>query len=152
MSLDQPQQSPGPAWPRFQEPVRRTLTRNLAIAGVIAAGWALATGRPRLVFPLVILASWFSLGGHYVEVAFLNGLRPRIAPRRVVQVVVRVLVWMASGILLYLCMVATAHLLPFRPPALRLWWYGAVLLIGIELLAHAALAIRGRPNFYNGRG
>jgi hypothetical protein len=38
----------------------------------------------------------------------------------------------------------------FRPwPA---WWIGGVAFIGVELVAHFVLSLRGRPSFYNGRG
>jgi hypothetical protein len=32
------------------------------------------------------------------------------------------------------------------------WWVGGVAFIGIELVVHLALQVRGRPSFYNGRG
>jgi hypothetical protein len=32
------------------------------------------------------------------------------------------------------------------------WWLGGLVFIGIELVAHLVLRLRGRPNFYNGRG
>src|SRR5437016_13834304 len=49
-------------------------------------------------------------------------------------------------------MAATARALPIQAPPLGLWWYGGFLLIGVELAVYAILAIRGLPNFYNGRG
>ena len=32
------------------------------------------------------------------------------------------------------------------------WWLAGLAFIGIELIVHAALQARGRPNFYNGPG
>ena len=56
------------------------------------------------------------------------------------------------SVLLYLSMAATARALTIEAPPLRLWWYGGSLLIGVEFAVHAVMAIRGLPNFYNGRG
>ena len=79
-------------WQPFHEPLRHTLLRNGAIAilvgAVIARFWG---GLPR--WPLVtLLALWPSLGGHWVEVWFLNWLRPRIPAARRVQVAARFVV------------------------------------------------------------
>lgn len=100
---------------------------------------------------LVVL--WPSLGGHWVEVWYLNRLRPRLAPVRAMQAMARVAVWFAGGILLLLGMRMTAML--FARPRLfplRAWWIGGLAFVGIELLAHLILALRGRPSFYNGCG
>ncbi len=40
----------------------------------------------------------------------------------------------------------------FRPPRWPAWWLGGLAFIGIELVAHLALLLRGRPSFYDGRG
>jgi hypothetical protein len=32
------------------------------------------------------------------------------------------------------------------------WWLAGLAFIGIELAAHLVLQLRGRPNFYSGRG
>ena len=140
------------SWPRFEEPFRRAFARNVALAAVVGAVLALQRHDLELLVPLATLALWFSLGGHYIELAFLNGLRARIPPGRLRQAVVRLLVWFGGGVLLYVSMAATARALPIEAPPLRLWWYGGFLLIGVELAVHAVLAIRGLPNFYNGRG
>ncbi len=139
-------------WPRFAEPFRRTLARTVGLAAVAGAVLALQRHDLKLLLPLAALALWFSLGGHYIELAFLNGVRARIPQGRLAQAVVRLLVWSSGGVLLYVSMAATARALPIEAPPLRLWWYGGFLLIGVELAVHAVLAIRGRPNFYNGRG
>ena len=140
------------SWPRFAEPFPRALARNVALAAVAGAVLALQRHTLGLLLPLAALALWFSLGGHYIELAFLNGLRARIPQGRLPQVVVRLLVWLSGGVLLYGSMAATARALPIQAPPLGLWWYGGFLLIGVELAVHAILAIRGLPNFYNGRG
>ena len=68
---------PARTGPPLYEPLGRTLARNVAIALAVGAGFAAASRRLRLLLPASILALWFSLGGHYVEVFFLKGLRPR---------------------------------------------------------------------------
>jgi hypothetical protein len=140
------------SWTRFEEPLRRTLARNVAIAAVVGAVLAFRVRHLGLFLPFTALALWFSLGGHYVEVAFLNGIRPRISPARERQMAARVGVWFAGGAILYVLMAGSAHLLPLRPPHFTGWWFGGLLLIGVELLVHAGLALRGQPNFYQGLG
>ena len=128
------------------------MARTAALAAVVGGVVALRRHDAKLLLPLAALAMWFTLGGHYIELAFLNGLRARIPPGRLTQGGVRLLVWWIGGVLLYVAMAATARALPIEPPPLRLWWCGGFLLIGVELVVHAGLAIRGLPNFYNGRG
>jgi len=137
---------------QFEEPLRRTLARNVALAASVGVVLAVQRHSLRLVLPIAALALWFSLGGHYVELAFLNGLRARISKGRLTQVALRLLVWFAGGVVLYVLMGASAHVLRLDAPPLRMWWYGGLLLIGVELAVHGLLAMRGRPNFYNGRG
>jgi len=140
-------------WQPFHEPLRRTLLRNGAIAilvgAVIARFWG---GLPR--WPLVtLLALWPSLGGHWVEVWFLNWLRPRIPAARRVQVAARFVVWFAGGLGLAVGLALTAITLAgYRPGHWPTWWLAGLAFICVELLAHLALQLRGRPSFYNGRG
>lgn len=143
---------PSDRWPRFEEPFRRTLARNVTLAAIAGVVLALRSHDLGRLLPGAALALWPTLGGHYVELAFLNGLRPRIPPGRLTQALVRVLAWSIGGALLYVCMAATAFVLPVRALPLSLWWYGPCLFIGIELVVHAVMAMRGLPNFYNGRG
>jgi len=141
---------PSPAWPLFREPLRQTLVRNFAIAATVGAVLASQRHNARLWLPLSVLALWFSLGGHYVEVLFLNRIRPRLPRARVAQVLARLSVWFAGGALLFELMAVTARALPVHPPAWRSWWFGGLMLIGVELLVHAVLVLRKLPNFYNG--
>ena len=124
----------------------------MALAAGVGVVFALQRHRLRLLFPIAALALWFSLGGHYVELAFLNRLRARVSQGRLTQAGLRLLVWFAGGVVLYVLMAASARILPLDPPPLRMWWYGGFLLIGVELAVHGLLAVRGRPNFYSGRG
>jgi hypothetical protein len=103
-----------------------------------------------------LLALWPTLAGHCVEVWFLNWLRPRLPDARAVQVAARIGVWFAGGVALAVAMGLTATVLGVRPPRWSeygpAWWIGGVAFIGIELIAHLVLQLRGRPSFYNGRG
>jgi len=137
---------------QFEEPSRRTLARNVALAAGVGVVFALQRHSLRLVLPVAALALWFSLGGHYVELAFLKGLRARLSQGRLTQAALRLLVWFAGGVVLYVFMAASARVLLLEAPPLRMWWYGGVLLIGVELAVHGLLAMRGRPNFYSGGG
>lgn len=100
-----------------------------------------------------LLVLWPSFGGHWVEVWFLNWLRPRLSMAREVQVVARVSVWFVGGTLLAIGMDWTAiGLARLRLVHWSAWWLGGLAYIGIELVAHLVLQLRGRPSFYNGRG
>jgi hypothetical protein len=135
---------------QFDEPLRRTLARNVALAAGVGAVLAVQRHSLRLLLPVAALALWFSLGGHYVELAFLSGLRGRISQGRLTQVALRLSVWFAGGVVLYLLMAASARFLPLQAPPMRRWWYGGVLLVGVELAVHGLLAVRGRPSFFSG--
>ena len=137
----------------FREPLRVTLTRTLTIAAVaatVAAFWLGGVQRWPVLFVLML---WPSFGGHWVELAFLNGLRPRLPASPGLRRVVRVLVWFGGGIVLALGARLTAALLLPRPPAAWLPWTVAGLgFVAVELVAHAGLRARGRPSFYDGAG
>src|SRR6476619_1953306 len=85
---------------RFEEPFLRTLARNVMIAVVVGVVFALLRHDLKLLLPVTTLAMWFSLGGHYVDLAFLNGVRARLPQRRLTQALVRLLVWSCGGTLL----------------------------------------------------
>jgi hypothetical protein len=105
--------------------------------------WPLAT----------LLVLWPSFGGHWVDLWFLNWLRPRLPVARAVQVASRIAVWFVGGTALALGMALTAIVLTrWRPVRWPAWWLGGLAFIGVELVAHLALQLRGRPSFYNGRG
>src|SRR5258708_4413894 len=97
------------SWSRFDEPFRRTLARNVTIAGVVGIVFAFRRRDLELLLPVTALALWFSLGGHYVELVFLNELRARLPQRRLTQALARLLVWSGGGAILYACMAATAR-------------------------------------------
>jgi hypothetical protein len=140
------------AWPPVKEPLRRTLLRNVTIAGGVGVVTGLVRSSPLFVLSGALLALWPALGGHYVEIAFLNGVRARLPRARVVQVSARLLWWLAGGIVLGAAVIATAHALPLPAPSWRRLWVWGPLFVGIELVVHAVLALRGRPSFYRGDG
>jgi hypothetical protein len=127
--------------------------RNGTIAIILGAVFArLSGGWER--WPLAtLLMLWPSFGGHWVEVWFLNWLRPRISIARGAQVAARIVLWFVAGagfaFAMRLTVMALTKLRPARFPA---WCLAGVIFIGIELLAHLALRLRGRPSFYNGLG
>ena len=138
---------------REPEPFRVTLTRTVGIA--LIAGAALATRWGGLArWPLTtVLMLWPTLGGHYVELAFLETVRPRLPQSRGAQAVARIAVWFVGGALLAVGMRFTAIVLHApRPLPASAWWIGGLAFIALELVVHLALYARGRPNFYSGRG
>jgi hypothetical protein len=140
-------------WQPYREPLRITILRTGAIAivvgGVLARLWG-----GRIHWPMAtLLLLWPSFGGHWVEVWFLNYLRPRLSIARGLQVAARMGVWFLGGAGLAIGLGLTAMALAgFRPMHRANWWLGGFAFIGIELVAHLVLQLRGRPNFYNDRG
>ena len=140
-------------WQPYREPLRATLVRTGSIAlvlGAVLAQWRGGLAR----WPMAtLLALWPSLGGHWVELWFLNWLRPRLSIARPVQVGARVGVWFVAGTGLVLGMRLTAMALGgFQPAQWPVWWLGGIAFIGVELVVQLVLQLHGRPNFYNGRG
>jgi hypothetical protein len=138
-------------WERPAEPFGRVLRRTVGIALGVGAGVALFAQQPRMFLPMSLVALWPALGGHYVEIVFLTGVRPLLPSGRAMQVGARILVWLAAGVGLYVLMALTAQTLPLRPFPWRWCWVGGPAFVVIELLAHVALALRRLPNFYDGR-
>src|SRR3954463_16433111 len=125
------------------QPIRGGFWVTLGRTGGIARGgggcWAWAGGGGGGGRGGARLVSWVSFGGHWVEVWFLNWLRPRLSGARTVQVGARIGVWFVGGTGLALGMGLTAMALGFRPPHLGAWgpawWLGGLAFIGIELVA-----------------
>ena len=139
-------------WEHFREPLWQTLIRNVLIAVVVGTMLAIRRGNLSLIGPFTLLAMWFTLGGHYVEVAFLNNVRYRLPQTRGLQLLARLAFWFVGGCFLYLGMTATARLLSGEPAHYPDLWIGGFLLIGIELVAHLLGLLRQKPNFYLGTG
>ena len=143
-------------WQPFREPLTRTLLRNVAIA--VVAGGVFSLWRGRLAgWPAAsVVMLWPSFGGHWVELWFLNWLRPRLANRRAAQVAARVATWFVGGVALGAGMWLTEAALPgLRPPRAavsQLVVLAGLAFIGVELVAQAGLQLRGRPSFFNGQG
>jgi hypothetical protein len=140
-------------WIPFREPLRVTLTRTIGIA--VVAGL--------LITPLVggitrwpaatLLLLWPSFGGHWIDLGYLNWLRPRLPAGRGVQRAARVAVWFAGGIVIGIGIRLTASAFLHVRPLMWLTWAAAgAAFVGIELVAHGGLQLRGRPSFYDGRG
>jgi len=148
--------APGPGiteWEPFREPLRATLTRTIGIA--IVGGAILSRRWGGLAWwPLAsVVMLWPTLGGHFLELWYLNWLRPRLPRDRGVQITARVTTWFLGGVVLWLAMQLTVAVTTGSPLARRApWWLGGIAFIGIELVAQLALRLRGRPNFYDGQG
>jgi len=94
---------------------------------------------------------WFSFGGHWVELFFLNWLRPRLRAARWSQILGRVLTWLVAGTLLMIAARITVLSLGTQVIRLPPWWLGGPVFLSVELFVHALPQLRGQPNFYNGQ-
>ena len=132
------------------EPLRVTLVRT-GLVGLVA-GLVIARVQGRLgSWPQwTAFALWFSFGGHWVEILFLNRVRPRLPSARWAHITARLGAWLVGGTFLMLGARITA--LSLGAQALRLppWWLGGPVFLGLELLVHALPQLCGQPNFYNG--
>jgi hypothetical protein len=137
----------------YREPVRSTLARTVTIALVVGGVVALLSGGPKRWPLATLLVLWPSFGGHWVDLWFLNWLRPRLAVTRAVQVAARIATWFVGGVGLGFGMELTATWLArLRPEQWPAWWQIGTAFVGVEMVAHFFLQLRGRPSFYNGRG
>ncbi len=82
----------------------RTGTFALVVGAVLAGWFGGMTQWPMAT----VLVFWVTFGGHWVEVWFLNNLRPRLPVARAVQAGVRIGAWFMGGIGLALGMRLTA--------------------------------------------
>jgi hypothetical protein len=140
-------------WQPYREPLGSAILRTGTIAVVIGAVLAHFWGGWRHWPVATFAALWPSFGGHWLEVWFLNWLRPRLPAGRGVHTAGRIAVWFVGGTALGAGMGFTAMLLGgWHPARLPAWWVAGVAFIGIELAAHMALALGGRPSFYDGQG
>ena len=136
-------------WQPYRESIRSTLLRTVTIA--LVAGAALTAGsNGRVAWPVaVVVMLWPSLGGHYIEMWYLNWLRPRLPSRRTMQVVGRLGTWFVGGIALTFVMAFTARLLTGQPVPRLPWWIGGFGFVGLELLVHLGLRARGLSSIYS---
>ncbi len=130
-------------WQPFHEPLRVTLLRTVLIGLLVGLVVALLQGRPASWPQWTGFALWFTFGGHWVELFFLNWLRPRLAAARWAQIGGRLLTWLVGGTLL----MAGARITVWSLPP---WWLGGPVFVGLELLVHSLAQLRGQPSFYNG--
>lgn len=138
---------------QFQEPLRKTLLRTGIISLVTGLAVAAATGNWMATPRSAVLALWPSFGGHWVEVFYLNWVRPRVGGagwRRLA----RAAVWFAGGVVLTFGVRVTAELMFAARglPGWLTWWVGGLGFVGIELVVHAVIRLGGEQGFYEGRG
>ena len=139
----------------YVETLGATLRRTLTIAFFITTVLALVLPHERsflrswlCTYPAVL---WFPLGGHYVELAYLNFLRMRWAWFHRHRSVARVLWWFVGGLPLGLGCWWTWIGLGADPGFELPFWWGMPFFVLAECVVHAILSLLGRPSFWNGR-
>ncbi len=154
---DTPASTPFPQ--PYRESAAATILRTFAIAVVLttvlsgvlyAAG--LATGSPiRLwltTFPAIL---WFPLGGHFVELVYLNFLRIRWPWWHRHRRSGRIIVWFLGGLPLGAGLWWTWTSLGNTLPAALPWWWGMPFFVVVEFIVHGIRHTLGYPNFWDGR-
>ena len=142
-----------PEWMPHRERLRTTLVRTIGIAVVAGAVLALRWGGLARWPIATLLMLWPSFGGHWLELWYLNWLRPRLSHQRAVQITARLATWFVGGLVIAIGMFVTATTLVGPPPiAWTVWWKAGIAMIAIELIAHAVMRLRGAPSFFDGRG
>jgi hypothetical protein len=136
----------------FREAWSATARRTGAIALAIGAGVGIYQRQLAAALLATVVALWFTLGGHLVEVLLRNHLLPRLGGGRAVQIAARLAGWFAGGTLLYAAALATRAMISSHPMPSRPWWTGGVAFIGLELVVHLLMHARGIANVYDGRG
>lgn len=139
-------------WEPFVEPWRATALRTGAIALAIGVGVGLYKRQLAAVPLATLLALWFTLGGHFVEVLFRNQLRHRSGGQASVQAAARLVSWFIGGSALFAGALTTRAILTGQGAVPWPWWTGGVAFVVLELLVHLLLHARGQPSFYDGRG
>jgi hypothetical protein len=132
-----------------REPFLSTLARNTIAAGLLAFVFLFALPRHATFLwdyvDVFTVAFCFTFLGHYVDMLLIRvpGIEDGVGR------MVRLLGWFAGGLWCYVvarwlwtCYGRDLHELP------RLVW-GGVFFVGLELVVHAILKARGRPNFYD---
>jgi hypothetical protein len=133
--------------------MRATVIRNGIIALVGGALLSRSWGGPGRFPVATLMMLWPSFGGHFLEVWFLSSVRPRLSADRAAQTGARLAVWFLGGLAFFAAIRVTAFALTgFHPWPRAPWWFGGAAFIGVELVAHLTLQLRGKPSFYNGRG
>ena len=134
----------------YREPLRVTLTRTVGIAAIVGALVALSMHDVRRWPALTLVFLWPSFGGHWIDLWYLNWLRPRLPSNRSTQRAAHVATWFVGGVLLGIGVRVTANALLAHPSLAWLtWWRAGAAFVAIELAAHVALHLRGMPGFYH---
>jgi hypothetical protein len=150
----------------FHEPLLSTITRTGAIAVGVATMLVFARLHRvpatwiewRLWLVLIAAIAWPSFGGHWVELFYLNRMRPRLAGWSDSRLIfVRLGTWLVGGAILFagaaitysLLLTGTVPQASFMTRALLL---GGPLLVGVECIVHLFLLLTGKPSFWNFRG
>jgi hypothetical protein len=137
---------------KFYEPLSRTLLRTVGLALLAGAILAWRTGGMQRLPAAFLVVLWFTLGGHFIELFYLNWLRGRLPQSVAVRVVARLIVWFLGGVLLGAGSAFTATQLGgFVPSQIPPLWLAGMGFVAIELVVHLPMQLRGGPSFYNGR-
>ena len=137
---------------KFHEPLSRTLLRTFGLALLVGAVLAWRTGGMQRLPATFLAVLWFTFGGHWVEILYLNWLRARLPQSNGIRIGARLVVWFVGGVLLGTGAAFTATQLGGYPPSqIPPLWMAGLGFVAIELAVHLPMQLRGGPSFYNGR-
>ncbi|HYK11926.1 MAG TPA: hypothetical protein VEV39_14105 [Gemmatimonadales bacterium] len=132
---------------RFSEPLWRTLRRTVGLALAIGVVVGVVQHRLFLVPIATVVALWFTLGGHFVDLLCRNEMDPKMSNSRW-RIWARLAAWFAGGTALYAGAIGTRSLITGHGSPEWPWWIGGAFFIVAELFAHLWLLIRGQPSVY----
>ncbi len=135
----------------IDEPLRVTLSRTLTIAVVVGVVASFATHNIRMGFAIGLGALWPSVGGHWIELLWLNLIRKRLKPKVPILVALRLIYWWAWGFVIIFPAFYTIHVIAPSLPPMPSPLLGGFGFLFVEMLLHGIFAMNHRPNAFDAR-
>lgn len=142
---------------KFKEAFSKTLIRTVITATIIAAILFFAHAFPsgdqtklNLLIMIWLMVYIIVLGGHLLELIFINYLKFVLPKNIILLYVIRIAYWFLCAIPLIFGAGLIHNLFVHKNGPMVYDYTFGVFYIGIELFMHAMMQIRFRKSFYNG--
>jgi hypothetical protein len=137
---------------RFLQTITRTIFTTTIIAFILTFAHVFpVVGMSKLFLFAAIWLMIFCIvfGGHWLELMFINYIKLLLPQNRILLYFARIIYWFLSAIPLFMLATWVGSLLINQGLRLGNWWAFGFFYIGIELLMHAIMHLRGKKSFYN---